>query len=476
MYLFSLGAAQKALRKKILNLLVEKPLIAHSILQALKCEVFDRVFVSTEDKEIAKIASSYGADIIIRPDYLADDEMDALRYAIEHVEESFGSFNRFVSLPPTSPLRNSSDILNAIDLLDSNTSADLCLGICQSSKSPYFNMVIKNEQNYLELACQTNGVINRRQDAPPIFDITTVVYAASTDFIKKNNNIFAGTVIGFEIPKGEPTEFKSIIEIFNLLNFYIIKLVKLNKKSFLVIGGGGLLGSHLTASMLDQGARIIAIDIDLEQMKQKLSLSDVNLTTKKLSLSSIDITDEDAVKKFFSQISIGTNGDCDSLWINYGNSFLNVSQSDFNNNVALHLGSAFLIMRECASYFDKNKHQFSLVNLASIYGSKAPDFTIYEGTNMTMPVEYAAIKSAIIHLNKYVVSFISDSSFRVNSVSPGGLIANQPKEFIDLYKKKTLGKGMLSPDDVIETIIFLLSNASQFINGQDIVVDDGFTL
>ena len=187
---------------------------------------------------------------------------------------------------------------------------------------------------------------------------------------------------------------------------------------------------------------------------------------------------EDAVKKFFSQIDhIDGAVNCSyPRSINYGNSFLNVSQSDFNNNVALHLGSAFLIMRECASYFDKNKHQFSLVNLASIYGSKAPDFTIYEGTNMTMPVEYAAIKSAIIHLNRYVVSFISDSSFRVNSVSPGGLIANQPEKFIDLYKKKTLGKGMLSPDDVIETIIFLLSNASQFINGQDIVVDDGFTL
>ena len=213
-FIFARGGS-RGIEKKNIKSFGGKPLIAHSILQALKCEVFDRVFVSTEDKEIAKIASSYGADIIIRPDYLADDDSPewlAWRHAIEHVEESFGSFNRFVSLPPTSPLRNSSDILNAIDLLDSNTSADLCLGICQSSKSPYFNMVIKNEQNYLELACQTNGVINRRQDAPPIFDITTVVYAASTDFIKKNNNIFAGTVIGFEIPKERAVDIDDILD------------------------------------------------------------------------------------------------------------------------------------------------------------------------------------------------------------------------------------------------------------------------
>ena len=213
-FIFARGGS-KGVKKKNIKSFSGKPLIAHSILQALKCEVFDRVFVSTEDKEIAKIASSYGADIIIRPDYLADDDSPewlAWRHAIEYVEENFGFFNRFVSLPPTSPLRNSSDILNAIDLLDSNASADLCLGICQSSKSPYFNMVIKNEQNYLELACQTNGVINRRQDAPPIFDITTVVYAASTDFIKKNNNIFAGTVIGFEIPKERAVDIDDILD------------------------------------------------------------------------------------------------------------------------------------------------------------------------------------------------------------------------------------------------------------------------
>ena len=73
-------------------------------------------------------------------------------------------------------------------------------------------MVIKNEQNFLELAHQTNDVINRRQDAPSIFDITTVVYAARTDFIKENNNIFAGTVIGFEIPKERAVDIDDILD------------------------------------------------------------------------------------------------------------------------------------------------------------------------------------------------------------------------------------------------------------------------
>lgn len=252
----------------------------------------------------------------------------------------------------------------------------------------------------------------------------------------------------------------------------------LSKKSFLVIGGGGLLGSHLISKMLAEGAHVIAVDSDLENMQKNLALLDVAIASEKLNLVSLDITNEDAVITFFNQIDhIDGAVNCSyPRSNNYGGIFLEVSQSDFNNNVALHLGSAFLIMRECAGYYKKNKQNFSLVNLGSIYGSKAPDFSIYHGTSMTTPVEYAAIKAGIINLNKYVASFMSDSSFRVNSVSPGGLLADQPQKFLDSYKKKTLGKGMLSPDDVIGTIIFLLSQSSHFINGQDIVVDDGFTL
>ena len=82
----------------------------------------------------------------------------------------------------------------------------------------------------------------------------------------------------------------------------------------------------------------------------------------------------------------------------------------------------------------------------------------------------------IINMNKYVTSFVSNSSFRVNSISPGGIKADQPKNFIDAYSKKTLGHGMLLPKDITSSIIFLLSSSSNYINGQDIVIDDGFCL
>src|SRR5690606_6802959 len=115
-------------------------------------------------------------------------------------------------------------------------------------------------------------------------------------------------------------------------------------------------------------------------------------------------------------------------------------------------------------------------NLSSIYGTATPDFSIYENTPMTMPIEYAAIKSALLHLNKYVSAYVNDSDFRINSVSPGGIFDHQPEDFLKAYKKKTLGSGMLMPDYIVGTVLFLLSEQSKYIVGQNILVDDGFCL
>ena len=117
-----------------------------------------------------------------------------------------------------------------------------------------------------------------------------------------------------------------------------------------------------------------------------------------------------------------------------------------------------------------------MVNIASVYGVVAPKFGIYNDTTMTMPVEYAAIKAAIIHLTRYVTAYIKDSRFRVNTVSPGGIMDNQPADFTNAYRKETHGRGMLDAEDVVGTILFLLSNHSRFVTGQNIIIDDGFTL
>ena len=95
---------------------------------------------------------------------------------------------------------------------------------------------------------------------------------------------------------------------------------------------------------------------------------------------------------------------------------------------------------------------------------------------MTSPIEYSAIKAGIIAITKYLSKYYKNKNIRVNCISPGGIKNNQPKEFIEKYKRSCNSKGLLDPEDLLGTISFLISVESKFINGQNIVIDDGWSL
>ena len=95
---------------------------------------------------------------------------------------------------------------------------------------------------------------------------------------------------------------------------------------------------------------------------------------------------------------------------------------------------------------------------------------------MTVPIEYAAIKAGLIHLTKYMAKYFKGMNIRVNTISPGGISDSQPEAFLENYKEECISKGMLDGHDLAGTLIYLLSDMSQYVNGQNIIVDDGFVL
>lgn len=248
-------------------------------------------------------------------------------------------------------------------------------------------------------------------------------------------------------------------------------------KVVIVTGGAGLLGRTFCQAIADNGGIAVIAEYDIA-IAEKLCRS---LENASIVPAQVNITDKNSINALITTISEKYRR-IDALVNsayprnkNYGKHFFEVAYSDFCENVGMNLGGYFLTSQQFATYFEKQGYG-NIINLASIYGVIAPRFEIYDNTHMTTPVEYAAIKSGLIHLTKYMAKYFKGKNIRVNTISLGGIEDKQPEPFLKAYKEFCLNKGMLDAKDISGTVLYLLSDLSEFVNGQNIVVDDGFTL
>ncbi|MBE3655680.1 acylneuraminate cytidylyltransferase [Vibrio navarrensis] len=212
-FIFARGGS-KGLPGKNIKPLAGKPLLHYSIDSALAAPSIEQVFVSTDDAEIAQVARSGGAIVIDRPAELASDtspEWLSWRHAIEWVRANYGDFDGFISLPATAPLRAVSDIENAIQQRMS-VGADICISVTPASRSPFFNMVKQTDSGMVELVIKPEEEVARRQDAPAVFDITTVVYATTPEFVLNHYGLFSGNVTSIEVPKERAVDIDDIYD------------------------------------------------------------------------------------------------------------------------------------------------------------------------------------------------------------------------------------------------------------------------
>jgi N-acylneuraminate cytidylyltransferase len=200
--IFARGGS-KGLHRKNLKKIGNLSLLEHSIFHAQSTPLIRKVFVSTEDKEIADVALAFGAVVIERPIDLATDkspEWLSWKHAVNHIETNFGIFDGLISLPATSPLRNKSDVEKCINEFYKSTAA-ACISISESARNPFFNMVKVGNDGFVDVVMNNKNDITRRQDAPKVFDITTVCYMASPKFIKESDSILMGDTTFIEVPR-----------------------------------------------------------------------------------------------------------------------------------------------------------------------------------------------------------------------------------------------------------------------------------
>ncbi|MEN2768685.1 acylneuraminate cytidylyltransferase family protein [Ornithinibacillus xuwenensis] len=221
----------KGVKNKNVKLLLNMPLIAHSINQAKKSELFDVVAVSSDNEEILNISKQYGADIVVeRPKEMATDnaaKLPVIQHCVESAEKIVGyRFDTIVDLDATSPLRSLEDIKNATAMLENSGASNLITG-AKSRRSPYFNLVEINKQGYVGLSKQLDTAITRRQDAPICYDMNASIYAWTRQSLLTSDSVFQSETILFEMPE------ERSIDIDSALDFEIVSMLA-NKRGELI--------------------------------------------------------------------------------------------------------------------------------------------------------------------------------------------------------------------------------------------------
>tara|TARA_Y100001970_G_scaffold286159_1_gene407666 strand:- start:30250 stop:31005 length:756 start_codon:yes stop_codon:yes gene_type:complete len=251
-------------------------------------------------------------------------------------------------------------------------------------------------------------------------------------------------------------------------------MVETKQKIILIAGANGKLGKIFAKYLDDLGHILILID------KDKINYSD-SLKNKNSIFNQIDLN---SIKDFEKNINLITNkfGKLDAA-INavypksekWGTKFEDLELEIVNKHLNLQLGLHIIFAQRIINLFISQGYG-NLINISSIMGISSPKFSHYEGTQMSSPIEYTVSKSGIISFTKYLAKYYKNKNIRVNCISPGGIFENQDKTFVENYKKSCCNKGLLDPIDICGTLNFLLSDDSKYINGQNIIVDDGWSL
>ena len=225
-FIFARGGSKGILRKNIRKL-AGKPLIAYSIEAGLSSDLIDKVFVSTDDLEIAEVAKKYGAEVpFMRPSDLArhdSPEWLAWQHAIREINrrQDIEKMDIFVSLPTTAPFRNVGDVDACINAFINNET-DIVITVKNAGRHPSFNMVVLDDNDFACLVMPMNKVVHRRQDAPSVYDMTTVAYVGLPSFILRSGAIFEGRVMAVRIPDERALDIDTALD-FEFAEFLMSK-------------------------------------------------------------------------------------------------------------------------------------------------------------------------------------------------------------------------------------------------------------
>ena len=269
------------------------------------------------------------------------------------------------------------------------------------------------------------------------------------------------------------------------------KLFSLEGKNAVITGGAGLLGEKHAEAIAEMGGNPILIDINEEKMNnitnnisKKFGVDSIGYKTDITNPNEIETTKEKILTKY-GLINILINNAANNPKVqkrtnNQWTMLENFPLDIWNQDIAVGLTGAFLCSQIIGQTMAQN-NEGVILNIASDLGVIAPDQRIYKDENLPAdvqpkkPITYSVVKSGLIGLTKYLATYWADQGIRSNSISPGGIFTDQDQDFVNrLQSLIPLGR-MAHEDEYKAAIIFLISDASSYMTGANLIIDGGRT-
>ena len=261
----------------------------------------------------------------------------------------------------------------------------------------------------------------------------------------------------------------------------VSELMSLSGRRALITGAAGGIGRVISQTLAELGADLILVDRPgsaYDSLIQEIE-KDWNVDVQTLDCD----LEVESDRKALLEAVVGREGTLDVLvnnaafvgdsdLVGWATEFELQTVDTWRRALEVNLTAAFDLSKGLAPLL-KQSEGGSIINLGSIYGSYGPDNSLYAGTGMGNPAAYAASKGGLIQLTRWLATTLAPD-VRVNTVSPGGVIRNQPDAFIERYKARTPLARMATEDDLRGAVAYLASDLSRYVTGQNLAVDGGW--
>lgn len=271
----------------------------------------------------------------------------------------------------------------------------------------------------------------------------------------------------------------------------------LSGKNALITGAAGLLGPKHAEAILEFGGNVLLTDIYLEKLQEKSDYLISKFGENRIFYKHMDVTNKSSINLCIDEFEREREGfNIDILInnaakdpkvkkdnsINVETRFETMEESFWKEGIDAGLNGTFLVSQCIINKMLKNNTKGVILNISSDLGVIAPDQRIYkvegliEELQPVKPITYSASKWAIIGMTKYLAAYFANKNIRVNSISPSGVFNNHPEEFVKKLSNLIPMGRMANIDEYKGAIVFLCSDASSYMTGENIIIDGGKTI